>query len=68
MIQSNIPPSGGGLQAAASALRKVDLGEGASDLLDRRVKEIGGQAMAEALSMIVRTQEENLGTILDLKA
>lgn len=68
MIQGNPLPAGGGLQAAASALNKIDLGASASGLLDRRVKEITGLAQAGSLAATIRANDENLGTILDLKA
>lgn len=68
MIQGSVPSVGGGLQAAAAALQGVDLGQDSADPLERRVKEISGSAEAKALSTLVRVAEENLGTILDLKA
>jgi len=58
----------GGLPAAASALGRIDLGEDKKDLLSKRVAEMSGETKAKALASVVRALDENLGTILDLKA
>ena len=58
----------GGLPAAASALGRIDLGEDKKDLLSKRVAELSGETKAKALASVVRAFDENLGTILDLKA
>ncbi len=57
----------GGLPAAAG-LARIDLGEDRKDLLSKRVAEMSGETKAKALASVVRALDENLGTILDLKA
>lgn len=59
---------GSGLQTAANALRNVDLGDNATDLLDQKVRQMTGLASAGAQSAVVKAQDQMLGTILDLKA
>ncbi len=60
--------NGNGMASALNAIRDIELTQKSQDLVEQTVKNVEAETALKANKAVLNTMEENLGTVLDLKA